>query len=363
MTRSWITFVLWTTFLFLFGLGDSHVLQLRADDDTVSTVFRGDLRTPEQIKAAGGFFPKDAVKELGRAPTAKELDQGSSLFFHHTGHSKKYTQYVSTTTEPKIARDFSEEFLSPKKVAEGATKRFGYIYRISADPKMVDMVKSLGREHVLEEYAEQAEQAVVGGVPFDQIEGWYDAKKIGDAELAKLRSGDKVENLLTANDQFNPKYTPLRSSGAQPQLAGFGTRGKGAIARKKSPWKDFKGQSVKENLEKFRMKVAPDVKAPEGAVEAEEPAIFVKADPLGARAEVGSLDIGEVPEGLTSVKLAEAGRAAEEVEVTTELEAEEVAETAGAVEAEELLGAGEVAAGVEEVAVAEEIEIVVVLLA
>lgn len=345
MTRNWLFIVLWTVLLSLLGFGDGSVLHHRADDDLVSTVFRGDMRNPDQIKAAGGFFPRQAQNTLGRELTATELEQSSSLYFHHVGATAKYTKYISTTTDPKIAKQFA----TPFRAAQQGIKETGYIYRISADPKMVDVVKSLGSENMMPEYLEQAEQATVGGIPFDQIEGWYEANDINDAELAKLEAGEKLEDLFKLNEGFNAQYTELRSSGAQAQLAGFGKRGKSVQARKKSPWKEFKDSSVQKHLEEFRAKVAPDVKAPEAAVEAEETATFVEADALGARDLIGALDVGEVREGLNNVQIAEAGRAAEVAEVTTELEEVEIAEAAEAVEAAELLEAAEALAGLAEV--------------
>ncbi|KAK2589695.1 hypothetical protein QQS21_012620 [Conoideocrella luteorostrata] len=344
--RNWFLFVLWTALLFFLGLGDGHVLQHRAND-LISTVFRGDMRSPDVIKAAGGFFPRKAEETLGRALTPVELEQQSSLYFHHVGATSKFTKYVSTTSDPKIAKDFATPFRS----AQQGEESLGYIYRISADPKMIDVIESVGRKNMMAQYLSQAEHAVVTGVPHDQIEGWYKAKDIGEAELEKLRNGDKLESLFEKNPAFNPKYLELRGSGAQPQLAGFGKRGKGVQAKKEMPWKQFKDLKVQDQLEEFRLRVAPDLKAPEGAIQAEESAVFVEADALGARDLIGSLDVGEVREGLTSVEITTAAAEAEEIAVTAELEAAEIAEAAEAIEAAELLEAAEALAGLAEVSV------------
>ncbi|KAJ6786411.1 hypothetical protein PWT90_04033 [Aphanocladium album] len=348
MTRNWLSIVLWTLLLSLLGFSDARTFQRRADDNAVSVVFRGDMRSPDQIRAAGGFFPRRAEEALGRELTATELEQGSSLYFHHVGATAKFTRYVSTTTDPKIARQFATPF---RAAQQDALQDAGYVYRISADPKMVDVVGSLGRDNMMPAYVTQAEQAAVGGVPFDQIEGWYAARDLTDAKLAQLASGDKLEDLLTPNGGFaDAKYTALRSSGAQPQLAGFGKRGKGVKARKTKPWSDFKDTSVQKHLDEFRVKVASDLKVPEAGAgaAAEEEATFVEADALGARDLVGALDVGEVQEGLTSVTLTEAGAAAELAAVTPELEAVEAAEAAEAIEA---LEAAEALAGLAEVSV------------
>ena len=339
MKRHWLSLVLWTAFLFLLGLGDSHVLKRAGElpGDPPSFVYRGDMRIPDEIRKAGGFFPRDPKVSLGRKLTTVEVEQSSSLYFHHGGSTSKYTKYVSTTTEPGVA----QKFATPFRGAQQGVEETGYIYRISTDAKFVDVAKSLGPENMIKEFVPQAEHAAVGGIPFDQIEGWYKVADIGPEELAKLEQGEKLEHLFTANDKFDPKYTPLRGSGAQHQLAGFGKSGKGVKARTKQPWKQYKGDSVEKHLEEFRLKVAGDVKAPEGAEAAEGADVFVEADALGARDLIGALDVGEVREGLASVEITEASLEAETVEITAELEAAEVAEAAEAVEAAEILEAAE----------------------
>lgn len=344
MTRNWLFIALWALFISILGFGDAHTIQRRADDELVSVVFRGDMRNPGQIRAAGGFFPRQAKDTLGRELSASELKQAASLDAHHVGTTAKYTRYVSTTTDVKMANKFATPFRASQQGVEGT----GYIYRISADPKMVDVIQSLGVNNMKPEYVEQAEQAVVGGVPFDQIEGWYKVEDISDANLERLASGDKVESLFEANDKFDAKYTPLRSSGKQPQLAGWGNGKRAKQALKEEPWSQYKGTSVQKHLDEFQARVASDLKVPEAAAAVEEPAVFVEADALGARDLIGALDTGEVPEGLTSVTLTEAGTAAEVAAITPELEAAEVAEAAEALEAWE---AAEALAGLAEVSV------------
>ncbi|OAQ62699.1 heat-labile enterotoxin alpha chain domain-containing protein [Pochonia chlamydosporia 170] len=338
--RNWLSFILWTTLLLFLGYGDSHVLHRRADDDLVSTVWRGDLRTPDDIRRAGGFY---ARVKTGPPITARQLETGSSLFKHHGGKIPDITQFVSASTDPNEAVKFAAGF-KVKQIEAGAKP--GYVYRISTDPKFVDMEKSIGIENVQKGFEGQAEHLAVEGVPFDQIEGWYAAEDIlknRDEIVKQLKSGDLVESIYTRNTAFNERYLPLRGSGAQPQLASFGTR-KDDIARwEKEPWKQYKGKKASTNLAEFRAKIQADAAVPQAAASFREPLGFVEADPLGARDLIARLDGGEVPEGLNSVEIAAAAAEAETLEVTAELEAAEAAEAAEAIEAAELVEAAEAA--------------------
>lgn len=356
MVRNWLTLVLWTALLLFLGLGDSHVLQQRVDDGLASFVFRGDLRNPDEIKSAGGFFPRAKTVE---GFTTKQLEAGSSLYQHHVGRTPAFTRYVSTTRDPLQAKKFA----TPFKFSQQEIQRTGYVYRISADPKMVDVVKSLGQENMIKEYVEQEEEAVVGGVPFEQVEGWYDIndfEKDGaklTTQLKQLKDGDKIESIFKPNPQFNAaRYTELRGSGAQPQLAGFTDRGRKLHpASAKEPWSKFKGSKVQDLLADFKKKVGAADQAGDGAAASEEIEAFTEANPLGARDLIGRLDTGEVREGLTSVKIAEASREAEAVEATEELEAAEAAETAEAVTAAEIVETEELAVAGGEISVIGEI--------
>lgn len=363
MKGQWLSLVLWTTFLLLLGHGNSHPSaeatwnlltrqgggsskpagEIELPGDPPSYVFRGDMRLPEEIERAGGFLPRTRAEAL----SAEEIEKSSSLYYHTYGATPEYTKYVSTTTNPKVAYQFSAEtYVKPAK--------FGRIYRISADNKMVDAVKSLGN-NIKAGYADQAEQAVVGGVPHEQIEGWYESKDIGPKEIERLQKGEKLENLFKPNPKFNAeKYAQLRGSGVQPQLAGLRENAEGW---NKEPWSKFKGQKVSKNLEDFISKsickrdtgCLPVGKgAVEGAeaVEAEEG--FTEADILGARDLTGALEAGEIAEGRLSVQILEAGQAlqgAEALEATEALEAAEAAEAVEAVEAVEALGVVEAVEG------------------
>ncbi|KZZ96620.1 Heat-labile enterotoxin IIB, A chain [Moelleriella libera RCEF 2490] len=301
-TKRWLLVVFSAAIFLLVRMGDEAAasFSLFSSRDGVQTVFRGDLRSPDQIKSMGGFFPprdSDIFRRGGGALTELELERQCSLFYHHTGATARYTKYVSTTSNPRFAEQ-SAEFFHKTRQEQGA---FGYIYRISADPKMVDVVRSLGEEHMHPEYVRQAEHAVVGGIPFRQIEGWYKIRDMGGPEIKRLRSGERLDALFHENPDFDTRYLAMRGSGAQPQLAGFGERNSlGQRARERAPWRRFRDGRVRDRLEEFRRRVvAPDVAAAQTDFVVDEMPVFVTTDALGARDLIGALDLEELEEGIT----------------------------------------------------------------
>lgn len=366
MIHNWFSFALWTALHLLFGFGDTRTLQHR-QEDLPSTVFRGDTRTPEAIRASGGFYPRDPIVSLGRELTTVEIERSASLYYHHTGMTPQYTRYVSTTPEPDVACGFARRV----RPVQAGIKESGYLYRISADPKMVDVVGSLGKENMVPGYAAAVEQAAVGGIPYEQIEGWYRVDDITSNKMTALKNGERLDgDIFQLNEQYNPKYTHLRGSGRQYQLAGFPNDKKGLQLRKTEPWKRYRTKKVNEYLDEFQERVATNLKGSKqngaavaeaegeaaGGSEASTAAdIFVEADPLGARDLIGALDAGELGEGLMSLdvmRLAAGATALGDqggvtVEIAVEVTEERMAamEAAEAVEAEEALAVTELAAG------------------
>lgn len=199
--------------------------------DPPKFVFRGDERPPNTVKEAGGFFAGGHGMDL----SGEEFERASSLYLHIDGTNAQITRYVSTITSPRVAFEFP------------STDVKRYMYRISADSKMVDGPKTLGK-WIRNGYEAQKEQAVVEGLPWDQVEGWYDVSKLDAKKVERLENGEKLEELFEANPEFNPKYEPLHGSGEVPKLVGFRSN---SGAWGEQPWKAFKDQKVSKSFDEF----------------------------------------------------------------------------------------------------------------
>ncbi|EJP67352.1 uncharacterized protein BBA_03926 [Beauveria bassiana ARSEF 2860] len=135
---------------------------------------------------------------------------------------------------------------------------------------MIDVVKTLKPENMIPQYVEQSEYAVLEGVPWQQIEGWYSASALTPDHIEKLKNGEKLEELFEPNPEFDPKYLNMRSSGAQHQLAGFGKRKTGIpkpglpkkSLRKIPPFDKFDHDKLEPYYKKTLDEVAPDLKLP-----------------------------------------------------------------------------------------------------
>ncbi|KAM0664311.1 hypothetical protein MY8738_005574 [Beauveria namnaoensis] len=219
---------------------------------------------------------------------------------------------------------------------------------------MIDMVKTLKPENMISKYVEQSEYAVMEGVPWEQIEGSYEASALTPEHLERLKNGEKIEELFKANPDFDSKYLDMRSSGAKHQLAGFGKKKTGIPSpgypkkslRKIPPFDQFDHDNLEPYYKETLEEVAPELKLPNickrgasGCVEwVREEEVFVKADPLGVRDLTGRLRVGEAGEGLVNVDIIEANNVAEATEA---MEATEAAEALESFESAEILEAGE----------------------
>lgn len=196
MKNNWLSFIFWIAFgLFLgtvFGYPapDTFIITKRGGGsskpgpnlpgDPPAFVWRGDLRSLEEIKKANGFHPRNP--EFGD-------NKACTLWQHSEGSTSGNTVYVSITTDPETARDFGVEKVF--RNGKFSVVKYGYIYKIRADGKMIDVPKSLGKHF---RYPAQLEQAVVAGIPFDQIEGWYQTEHVGKNELEQLRQGHEIKH-------------------------------------------------------------------------------------------------------------------------------------------------------------------------
>lgn len=233
----------------------------QALSQTAEIVWRGEtFRTPKEVKEAGGIYARGIERLLkGEKLEVWEIEKGSGLYTHTNGKARQFTRYISTSSNPAVGMNFAIDMSDFGKS--------GYLYMIRADAKMIDVEASLGQHF---SFGGQAEQAAVALIPLDQIEGWYDMKRFGSVNQAlakevldKLEKGEKIEGLFEPNPAFDPqKYESARSSGAQPQLAGFDPE---SAAWKEPTWKRFKRSKVADNLERFIAKKQITGAASEGA--------------------------------------------------------------------------------------------------
>ncbi|KAM0743394.1 hypothetical protein ACQRIT_003571 [Beauveria bassiana] len=209
-------------------------------------VYRGETeRSPADVEKDGGFYSRGVQKQrAGTVLSAVELQEGSSLFHHAGGETAKITRYISTSADPGVALTFA--------VMDDMPDQKGYIYKIHADKRMIDVNRSLGK---YSPYVAQKEHAAIGFIPYDQIEGWWEVTynkdfsepKVGKESQEKLRHG-KFKGF-----KMNPKYSKisfqgLRGAGAAPQLAGFP---KTSQAWQEDTWKQFKTQAVEKSLDEL----------------------------------------------------------------------------------------------------------------
>ncbi|TDZ40728.1 Cholera enterotoxin subunit A [Colletotrichum trifolii] len=191
--------------LFFFLAASSRSVLCQGAPTGIVYVFRGDDRSPEEIRAAGGFLPK--------GQTTFDDHQGDrSLYNHAKGIGAKSTDedaYVSTSASELVTTTFV--YFEP----------IAYIYKIHVTPNMIDTVGTLGKYS----FDEEAEFAALGGIKFGQIVSWkhWKSKKLGK----------KVRNIY-----YNKgKYGSAVAGGVRYDLAGFPPN---HPAWDEEPWKSYK---------------------------------------------------------------------------------------------------------------------------
>ncbi|KJZ72322.1 hypothetical protein HIM_08248 [Hirsutella minnesotensis 3608] len=370
MKTNQLFFFLWTSLLLLLGYSEGLSLNGRHEhapralafdkrqDEVIKPEFvlRGDFRLPQEIRDTfRGFAPRVPKEAL----SPSQIERGSSLFHHTYGSTARYTKYVSTTTEPRVAFEFGvEPGLEP-----GSLIRRGYIYKIHADEKMVDAVASIGKGNMKAGYAEQAEQAVVGRVPWKQVQGWYKIEDFSKEEIAEfrkprgtLKSMEHVEKHFIVNPEYDAaKYQRLRGAGARPELAGHRET---SSAWDMEPWKAHKPEidhntgrwtknSVAQKLKDYEEELttrASGAGAAEDVVAEAEPAGFSLADVLGIRDLAAEQEVGDAAQFKLGVEFTEASETAEAIEASEAILAVEAAEEAEALAATLALEEAEAAA-------------------
>lgn len=229
--------------------------ELNVDDPSPGFVYRGEMRSPDQIRKAGGFYSRGLqLQQSGKQLSGEQLSRGSSLFEHALGlKTTEYTRYVSTSADTKAALKFAID-------DEGKEGKTGYVFKVRTDKKMVAVNPSLGS---YSPFRYQKEHAVVGFIPQGQIVGWY---KITDETHSFTPKGlqeaaDKIQNnklAFTENPAYDEKKYAKKRGGARPELAGFPKDHK-AWAEK--PWKEFKDKPVEDVFEQMLQRICGKVKA------------------------------------------------------------------------------------------------------
>ncbi|KHO01883.1 Heat-labile enterotoxin IIB, A chain [Metarhizium album ARSEF 1941] len=213
------------------------------DEASPRHVYRGEVhRTPEKVKEEGGFYSRGLQKSLSGGLDAHELEEGSSLFRHAAGETPEVTRYVSTSADPAVSLTFAVDDDNPTVK--------GYIYKIHADKKMVDVNRSLGKYSL---YPGQYEHAALGYIPYEQVEGWWSVTYGED--FSDRETGMKTQKELRQGTfrgfQRNPtfdstSFQKLRGKGPAPQLAGFPPL---STAWEEETWRNYRGLRVSTSLD------------------------------------------------------------------------------------------------------------------
>ncbi|KAK1597114.1 cholera enterotoxin subunit A2 [Colletotrichum navitas] len=194
-------------------------------------VWRGAGRSPQEIKAAGGFVPKGLTAVGEVAPSIslwnhvdipEEYDEeGNRIGLGSTRDDDGYTSFTSS-----FLLALGHAFFSRQQETT-------WIYRVKTTPNMIDVTKTLGKYNV---YFEEDEYAALGGVKWDQIVSW---RKIDRSNLQSFSWLLPIKN----PDYNEIRYSGFRTGGAQYGLAGFPPNHK---AWWEDPWKQFRPCSAEQ---------------------------------------------------------------------------------------------------------------------
>ncbi|KYK58851.1 hypothetical protein DCS_05869 [Drechmeria coniospora] len=183
-----------------------------SSSETVRTdiVSRSDFRSPDEVKAHGGFQP---VGTLKRTPENIMAGGASASLYNHMcgGAQPKFSQptlYVSTSRSQIAA----ERFLGTKP---------GYLYRIHATANFIHQPKSLGKWLFFTDFmtledihiAHEDEYSALGGIRWPQVMGY--------TYLAQGVKTPEAERVYVENKDYNPFYDQFFATEDYPKLAGF----------------------------------------------------------------------------------------------------------------------------------------------
>ncbi|PHH65073.1 putative enterotoxin [Ophiocordyceps australis] len=198
-----------------------------------STVYRGDGRNPQKIKAAGGFLPHSNFPP--RTLKAYSIYNHVIDTIVDVNSKKRDTVYVSTTTAWPTAANFASD-----------RPLGGFVYRIHATPNMVDVQASLLSHNP---FPGEREWVAMGGVRWEQIEGWMFLPENYSRVDWRKAGAPTLETELwrfIRNPDYSPRYNNEVASGGQPQLVGW--FGEASAWANLNPWKKYKPTKTKTML-------------------------------------------------------------------------------------------------------------------
>ncbi|KYK58852.1 hypothetical protein DCS_05870 [Drechmeria coniospora] len=211
-----------------------------SDTEVTKIVFRGDSRSPKDVKADGGF---QALGIIG--PYSKNMmanGDSASLFLHMSRgflprsiKEPRNTIYVSTSKVQTV----SEGYLHLKP---------GYLYRIHAGPTFVGLVKSLGNwykifhgaEMIIDDVAYQQEYSAPFGIPWDRVMGW--------TFLPQGANTPEAEREYVENEDYNASFDMETATESYPKLAAFPQQHPGAHEH---PFNQFDAKKALEYAMEF----------------------------------------------------------------------------------------------------------------
>lgn len=182
-------------------------------------LYRGDLRDPEQLKAAGGFLPRS------RLPSK---DTSFGLYNH--GEAVGDAGGVRETIYSSTSASFATAGAYIKTDSLYTSSVGGWIYRIRPTPNMIDLEASLGPGSP---FPHDKEFSAMGGILWEQVDGWIFVTV--EKDLAPLPPVDAMDIDVTAaeevfnslsdryitNKDYNLEFDRFKASGGRPELAGF----------------------------------------------------------------------------------------------------------------------------------------------
>ncbi|RCI08058.1 hypothetical protein L249_7862 [Ophiocordyceps polyrhachis-furcata BCC 54312] len=162
----------------------------------VGTVYRVDQRKPAEIKALGGFRPREL-----------DVNKASFSVWQHAEVSRKASGsiYVSTSERPAGAEVFAVN--RPLSVARKHYKAC-YLWEIQATPNFIDVTATIGRDRL---HVWEREILAAGGIRWDQVRGYT---YLPDGRNTPIR-----KRVYVPNPDYNPMYDQFSYSGAQVDLA------------------------------------------------------------------------------------------------------------------------------------------------
>ena len=161
----------------------------------VEKVYRAAFESPQDIKLAGGFFPRGMDGSRPNQPPPN-INLWNHTHGADTGMSRHDSGYVSTTTSRGFAISWVNDHLNHN----------GYVYHIRATPNFIDVNLTLRN---YSPHSEELEQAALGIIHWTQIIGWERVR------------GSNVGEFVANPDYRGTLYRNLTGSGAQFQLAAF----------------------------------------------------------------------------------------------------------------------------------------------